>query len=232
MRLLIIDGDRDLLVMLARTLRSKGHEVETIPDGREGLDKALESDYDVVVADACLTGVTCRKLVRSLAESGKSTSVIIMGSRQNMTPLVTAAGCGANDYLFKPFSTDELLLRLAIAKTNSRNEQEENGALSFSNVMLDVSAMELRCGENAVCLTKKEAAIMRYLISNAQSVIHKEKMFANIWGFDSQADIAGIEVYLCRLRKLLHHIGSRISIESVRGVGYRMVDLNRDKCCK
>ncbi len=229
MRLLLVDGDRDLLAVLAKALRDKGFEAEAILDGREGLDKALGDDFDAVVADACLSGVTCKKFVRSLAESGKGTPVIIMGSRQNMMPLVNASGCGAHDYLFKPFSIDELLLRLAIVNTGSRKDPEGNGAMGFSNVTLDMNAMELRCGETSVCLTKKEVAIMRYMISNAQGVIHKEKMFSHIWGFDSQADIAGIEVYLCRLRKLLNRIGSGISIESVRGVGYRMIDLNKSK---
>lgn len=229
MRLLLIDSDRDFMAVLAKALRDKGFEVETISDGREGLDKALGSNYDVVVADACLSGITCRKFVRSLAESGKCTPVIIMGSRQNMAQMITSTGCGANDYLFKPFSMDELLLRLAIVNTGSRKDPEDKGAMTFSNITLDVNAMELQCGERSVCLTKKEAAIMRYMMSNTQGVIHKEKMFSHIWGFDSQADIAGIEVYLCRLRKLLNHIGSNISIESVRGVGYRMVDLNRGK---
>lgn len=221
-RLLLVEDEIRMAEALSELLSQEGYEVDHFPDGELGL-VALESDlYDVVVLDLMLPKMDGLEVARRARKSGITTPILMLTAKGDITDKVIGLDAGADDYLTKPFMTEELLARLRALTRRGVTAPEEN--MSFGDISLDAATMNLSCrstGES-VRLSDKEFKILECLISSKGAILTREQLAMKIWGSGSDSEYNNIEVYMSFTRKKLAFVGSNTKIKAVRGVGYEL----------
>ncbi|MCQ2464961.1 MAG: response regulator transcription factor [Oscillospiraceae bacterium] len=188
-------------------------------DGVSGLDAAMTGIYDVIILDINLPKMNGFDVLRSLRISKITTPVLLLTAKDEIADKVTGLDNGADDYMTKPFSTDELLARIRSLGRRNAGAVCEN-VLTFSDITLNLSTYELSCGSSSLKLGLKEFCIMELFCRNGTAIISKEQLIEKIWGYDSNAEYNNVEVYISFIRKKLLHISSEVTVKTVRGVGY------------
>ncbi len=219
MRLLLIEDEVGLSDALVQILTKHKYLTDACYDGVSGLDNALSGIYDIIILDINLPKMDGLEVLRQLREQKLSTPVILLTARDEISDKVKGLDYGADDYITKPFSTDELLARIRSMIRRNANVGCDN-LLSFCDIALNLSTFELFCGDKSFKLGLKEFSIMELLLKNGNGVISKETLIEKIWGYESEAEYNNVEVYISFLRKKLAHINSQVAIKTVRGVGY------------
>ena len=223
MRVLIVEDEKQLALPLAQLLREKNYEVDCVHNGRDGFDYALLGEYDAIVLDIMLPGMNGLEVLEQLRTEGVATPIIMLTALGEDEDVVKGLNKGADDYLVKPFSAEVLAARLRAITRRKGEPMERDGALKYGNTKLDVTDLKMAADNGkSVGLSKKEALVMEVLMRNAPNVCEKQTIIVSVWGFDGQAQDNNVEVYVSFLRKKLAHIRSDCSIETVRGVGYRL----------
>lgn len=221
MRLLIVEDEVALAEALAQILSKNKYIADACYDGESGLDNALTDIYDVIILDIMLPKMNGLEVLKQIRLNKVSTPVILLTAKDEVADKVKGLDYGADDYLTKPFATEELLARIrTIIRRKEHLVCESN--LSFEDISLNLSTYELSCRDNSVKLGLKEYAIMELFLKNQSRVISKENLIEKVWGYESDAEYNNVEVYISFLRKKLNHIHSSVSIKTVRGVGYRL----------
>lgn len=221
MRILVIEDEKHLAEALSHLLRKNNYTVDVSNDGESGLDNALSDIYDVIVLDIMLPKLDGISILKEIRREGLTVPVILLTAKGDISDKVRGLDCGADDYLAKPFHTEELLARIR-ALGRRRSEIVRNDALTFGDISLNTQNMILKTDSAEVNLTLKECELMEYLMLHKEIVASKEQIIEKLWGFDSEAEANHVEVYISFLRKKLKFIKSQTSIETVRGVGYRL----------
>ncbi len=225
MRLLLVEDEVHLAKPLAQLLREKQYEVDCVYDGEDGLEYALSGSYDVIVLDIMLPKKNGLEVLAALRSAGLSTPVLLLTARSEERDIVTGLDKGADDYLTKPFSTKVLLARIrSITRRGGGLQTTQDGALQYGDIQLWMDDLLLTANAKNVSLTRKEALILEYLMRNAPAVCEKQAIIVRAWGYETETQDNNVEVYISFLRKKLKHIGATASIETVRGIGYRMED--------
>ncbi len=219
MRILIVEDEVRLAEALVQIFMKEKYSADACYDGVSGLDNALTGIYDVIVLDIMLPKMNGLEVLRTLRANKIKTPVILLTAKDEVSDKVTGLDIGADDYLTKPFYTEELLARIrSLGRRNS--DVICDNILSFDDIFLNISTYELMCGEKSVKLGLKEFNIMELLIKNGARILSKETLIEKIWGYESDAEYNNVEVYISFLRKKLSHIKSKVIIKTVRGVGY------------
>lgn len=219
MRILIVEDEVRLAEALVQIFIKEKYSADACYDGVSGLDNALTGIYDVIVLDIMLPKMNGLEVLRTLRANKIKTPVILLTAKDEVSDKVTGLDIGADDYLTKPFYTEELLARIrSLGRRNS--DVICDNILSFDDISLNISTYELMCGEKSVKLGLKEFNIMELLIKNGSRILSKETLIEKIWGYESDAEYNNVEVYISFLRKKLSHIKSKVIIKTVRGVGY------------
>ncbi len=221
MRILIVEDEVALAEALVQIFNKNKYVADACYDGVSGLDNALTDIYDVIILDIMLPKMNGLDVLKELRLNKISTPVILLTAKDEVSDKVKGLDYGADDYLTKPFATEELLARVRTVIRRKENRICEN-TLSYNDVSLNLSTYELVCGQNSVKLGLKEYSIMELFLKNRGRVISKENLIEKIWGYESDAEYNNVEVYISFLRKKLVHISSTVSIKTVRGVGYRL----------
>lgn len=221
MRILVIEDEKHLAEALSHLLRKNNYTVDVSNDGESGLDNALSDIYDVVVLDIMLPKLDGISVLKEIRREGITVPVILLTAKGDIADKVQGLDCGADDYLSKPFDTEELLARIR-ALGRRRGVIVNNDALSFGDISLNTQTMVLKTDTHEVSLTLKECELMEHLILHKDVVASKEQIIEKLWGFDSEAEANHVEVYVSFLRKKLNFIHSNIAITAVRGVGYKL----------
>ena len=219
MRILIVEDEIALAEALAQILHKNKFIADISNDGISGLDNALTGVYDVIILDIMLPKMNGFDVLKNLRLNKITTPVLILTAKDDVADKVRGLDTGADDYLTKPFSTDELLARVRSLYRRKANIVCEN-ALTFLDISLSLSTYELNCGDKSVKLGLKEFSIMEIFIENGNRIISKETLIEKVWGYESDAEYNNVEVYISFLRKKLLHISSGVVIKTVRGVGY------------
>ncbi|MDL2288626.1 response regulator transcription factor [Oscillospiraceae bacterium OttesenSCG-928-F05] len=220
MRVLIVEDERRLADALVQTMHAQKYAAEAVYNGEDGLDYALSGQYDVVVLDVMLPGLTGFEVVRQMRREKNTTPVLLLTAREEVSDKVRGLDCGADDYMTKPFAPEELLARVrALTRRQGEVVLDE---LCFSDLKLDLSVNTLCCGEKSVRLGFKENEVMRLLMASPAIIMPKEELIMKVWGSDSDAEDNNVEAYISFLRKKLTHLGSAVKIETVRKVGYKL----------
>lgn len=227
MRILIIEDEVKLAEALAAIMQRAKYSADTAFDGVSGLDCALSGIYDVIVLDIMLPKMNGLEVLSRLREAKITSAVILLTAKYEISDRVKGLDQGADDYLTKPFSSDELLARIRALSRRSHDALSDN-SLSCGDVSLELSTYELKRGDRSIRLGAKEMQIMEILIRNAGRIIPKEELLVKVWGYDSDAEYNNVEVYVSFLRKKLSHIRSQTVIRTVRGVGYSMAENGSD----
>lgn len=221
MRILVVEDERHLAEALSHILRKNKYTVDISNDGESGLDNALSDIYDVIVLDIMLPKLDGISILKSIRKEGLETPVILLTAKGDISDKVLGLDCGADDYLAKPFNTDELLARIR-ALSRRRGNIVNNDSLEFGDISLNTEKLLLKSQTAEINLTLKECELMEYLMLHKDMVSSKEQMIEKLWGFDSEAESNHVEVYVSFLRKKLKFIKSKTAINAVRGVGYKL----------
>lgn len=222
-KLLLIEDDANLARFLELELKSEGYEVKVVNDGFAGLIAAREDDPDLILLDWMLPGMTGIELCRRLRSTGAELPVIMLTAKDEIQDRVQGLDAGADDYVVKPFSIEELLAR--VRAHLRRNHTDEKEVLRFEDLKLNRTTREIFRGDRLIELTVKEYDLLEYLLSHPRQVLTRDQILERVWGYDeSMGDSNVIEVYVRYLRLKLEAEGESRLIHTVRGVGYVLKD--------
>lgn len=218
MRILIVEDEVRLAEALGQIMEEQRYQVDVVNNGADGLDYALMSQYDVIILDVMLPGISGFDVARRLRAAHNSVPILMLTARDDTVDKVAGLDCGADDYMTKPFVSDELLARVrALTRRQGEVISEE---LAFGDLTMTLSNRSLLCGGKSVRLGFKEFEILRLLLSTPRAVVPKEDIITKVWGMDSEAEDNNVEVYISFLRKKLSFLQSNVTIGTVRKVGY------------
>lgn len=221
MRILLVEDEKELSRALAKMLMKEGYDVDTVYDGADGLNFSLSGLYDLIILDVMMPKKNGFEVLGEIRRRGLETPVLMLTALADEKDKVNGLDKGADDYLSKPFSYNELSARIR-ALLRRRGKLVADNRLAYSNTVLDLSAYTLSTDEKSITLTAKEFELLRYLFEYPNFVASKEDLILKAWGLDSDFESNNLEVYVSFVRKKLNHIGADFSIEAVRGVGYRL----------
>ncbi len=220
MRVLIVEDEKRIADALGRMMKDNKYSCDVVYDGLDGYLYAESEIYDVIVLDIMLPKLSGIEIVKKLRANKIKTPVLLLTARDSVQDIVTGLDSGADDYLTKPFTKEELLARIR-ALTRRQGEIIIN-ELAFGDVVLNLSSYTLICGEKSIHLGFKEFEILKLLMSNPKIVVQKEDIITKVWGYDSDAEDNNVEVYISFIRKKLAFVGSKVSIGTVRKIGYHL----------
>lgn len=220
MRVLIVEDEKRIADALGRIMKDNKYSCDVVYDGLDGYLYAESDIYDVIILDVMLPKMSGFEIVKKLRNHKIKTPVLMLTARDSVQDKVSGLDSGADDYLTKPFSKEELLARVR-ALTRRQGEVVMN-ELNFSDIVLNLSAYTLHCGEKSVHLGYKEFEILKLLMSNPKTVVQKEDIITKVWGYDSDAEDNNVEVYISFIRKKLAFLGSKVGIGTVRKIGYHL----------
>ena len=223
MRLLLAEDERELSKALCAVLKHNNYSVAPVYNGQDALDYGLCENYDGIILDIMMPKMDGLEVLRKLRENGVSTPVIFLTAKSEIEDRITGLDTGADDYLTKPFNMGELLARIR-ALTRRKSEYSPN-LLTFGNISLNRETFELSSGENSVRLGNKEFQMMEMLLSNPARLISTEQFMERIWGYETEAEINVVWVYISYLRKKLTSLSASVEIKAVRGVGYTLEEI-------
>lgn len=220
-RILVVEDEIHLAEALVQMLKKNNYTVDSVYNGEDGYDYAMSNIYDVIVLDLMLPKMDGITVMKNMRKYGNDTLVIMLTAKGEISDKVRGLDSGADDYLAKPFNTEELLARIR-ALGRRRGEIIPDKGMTFGDIELDPANMRLSCGVKDINLTHKESELLEYLIANKNAVLSKDMIIEKLWGFESEAEANHVEVYISFLRKKLKYVGSQVSIVTVRGVGYSL----------
>jgi len=226
MRILIVDDEVRLAEALGQIMTQNKYIADIVNDGESGYDYAMIGIYDVIILDVMLPKMNGFEIVRKMRENKEKTPVILLTAKDAVQDKVTGLDCGADDYLTKPFSPEELLAR--VRALSRRQGEIVSNELKFGDLVLNQSANTLFCGAKSIRLGLKEFEILRLLISNHKNIVTKEALLLKVWGADSNAEDNNVEVYISFLRKKFFFLCSTVTIETVRKIGYHLEENKND----
>ena len=219
---MIAEDEEKLADALVQIFAKNKITADAFGNGIDALDNALTGIYDVIVLDIMMPGMNGIEVLRKIRAEGMDTPVLMFTAKDEISDKVKGLDSGADDYLTKPFATEELLARVRALGRRSSAAIVNSDVITCGDLSLDTAAYELSCGKNSLKLGLKEFSIMELLMKNSGRVLSKETLITKIWGYDSDAEYNNVEVYISFLRKKLDFIKSNAAIKTVRGVGYTL----------
>ena len=222
MRVLVVEDEGRMAALLQRGLQEEGYAVDLAATGEDGIWLATENAYDAVLLDVLLPDLDGFEVCRRLRDAGRWAPILMLTARDAVPDRVNGLDAGADDYLTKPFAYPELLARLrAVIR---RGPHERPAAISVGDLSLDPATKEVRRGVRQVPLTHKEFALLEYFMRYAGEVLTRTQILEHVWDFAFDGDSNVIEVYVRYLREKVDRPFGRQSLETVRGVGYRLLN--------
>ncbi len=218
--ILLVEDEVKLARFIELELGSEGYRVSVAHDGMTGLSLVRESEPDLAILDWMLPSLTGVELCRRMRSTGIKIPVILLTARDEVGDRVTGLDAGADDYLVKPFSIEELLARI---RAHLRRTQEiDTDLLQFEDLTLNRRTREVHRGQRSIDLTAKEFDLLQYLMTHPRQVFTRDQILENIWGYDFLGDSNIIEVYVRYLRLKLEQDNEKRLIHTARGVGYSL----------
>ena len=218
MRLLYAEDEKSLARAVSTILRRNNYSVDVVCDGQSALDYLETENYDGAILDVMMPKADGFEVLRRMRARGDSTPVLLLTARGEIDDRVAGLDSGANDYLTKPFDMKELLARIR-AMTRVLSVQPDK-TISFGSVTLDCASYDLTGPGGSTKLAGKEFQMMEMLMRNPRKLVSTETFMDRIWGYDSEAELNIVWVYISTLRKKLRGIGADIEIKAQRGLGY------------
>ncbi|WP_100334163.1 response regulator transcription factor [Bacillus alkalisoli] len=224
-KVLIIEDEKNLARFIELELQYEGFEVTPCYDGREGLDKALNEDWDVILLDLMLPGLSGMEVCRRV-RAAKATPIIMLTARDSVMDKVSGLDSGADDYLSKPFSIEELLARIRALIRRSlpkeTSQKEEHSITTYKDIVLDEEARTVHRAGELIELTKREFDLLYMFMTNVNRVLTRELLLDKIWGLGTYAETNVVDVYVRYLRNKIDKPKQDSYIQTVRGTGYVM----------
>ncbi|MGJ3249836.1 MAG: response regulator transcription factor [Elainellaceae cyanobacterium] len=220
--IIIVEDETKLARFIELELSYEGYKITVANDGLTGLTAIRDSNPDLIILDWLLPGLTGLEVCRRLRTTGSKTPIILLTAKDDVSDRVAGLDAGADDYLVKPFSIEELLAR--IRAHLRRTHDDETDLLRFEDLSLNRQTREVFRGERPIELTAKEFDLLEHLMAHPRQVITRDRILEEVWGYDFMGDSNIIEVYIRYLRLKLEAEGEKRLIQTVRGVGYVLRD--------
>ena len=220
MRLLLAEDEEAMSEAVADILEYHKYQVDTVYDGNEALDYIHAAEYDGIILDIMMPGRSGLEVLRQIRSEGCRTPVLLLTAKSEIEDRIEGLDLGADDYLAKPFHMGELLAR--IRAMLRRREDYTPDIRSFGDVTLNPRTSELRCGDKSVELSRLECRMMDTLMLNHGIYLSSEDLLEKVWGYESDADVGSVWVYISYLRKQLAKVGSSVAVKEKRGTGYML----------
>ena len=218
--ILLVEDEVKLARFVEIELTYEGYQVTVKNDGLEGLTAARELHPDIILLDWGLPGLTGVEICRRLRSTGDKVPIVLLTAKDEISDRVAGLDAGADDYVLKPFSIEELLARV---RAHLRRTQEPNpDVLKFADLSLNRSTREVLRGDRSIELTAKEFDLLEYLLAHPRQVLTRDQILEKVWGYDFMGDSNIIEVYIRYLRLKLETDTTPKLIHTVRGVGYSL----------
>ncbi|KSV59288.1 response regulator transcription factor [Acetivibrio ethanolgignens] len=218
MRLLLAEDERDLNHILTKRLTNDGYSVDSCFNGEEALEFLNVAEYDAVILDIMMPKVDGLEVLKRIRSAGKDTPVIFLTAKDAIEDRVLGLDSGANDYLVKPFSLEELRARLRVLLRTQRGAVKNE--LIVADLVLDCNTQKVTRGGKEIVLSAKEYALLEYMMHNAGVILSREKIENHIWNFDYEGGTNVVDVYISYLRKKIDEGQEKKLIHTVRGRGY------------
>lgn len=220
MKLLLAEDEPAMSEAVTDILEYHRYQVDAVFDGKEALDYIHAGDYDGIVMDIMMPGLTGLEVLKQIRKEGNRTPVLLLTAKSQIEDRIEGLDAGADDYLPKPFAMGELLAR--IRAMLRRREEYQPDVREFGDLVLDSGSSELCCGSRKVVLPKVEYQMMEVLMLNHGIYLSSEDLLEKVWGYDTEADVGAVWVYISYLRKRIASVGSGVRITAKRNIGYTL----------
>lgn len=221
-KILIIDSDINFCETLKSILNEEKFIADYVHDGANGIRKLINKNYDIVTMDLVLPDMDSLEVVKYLRDKGNTIPILILSAEKEKESIITALDAGADDYLGKPFHTGELLARLRALHRRNTSYILKEDVVSFADITLNLSKIELSSREKKEYLTQKEFQLIKLFMYNPYRVLRKDMLISKIWPFDDDVCYNTLEAHISSLRKKMKQLDSRARIVTIRGIGYKM----------
>jgi DNA-binding response OmpR family regulator len=220
-RVLLVEDDHRISSFVRRGMEAEGYAVDLAENGREALALACDGAYPLIVLDRMLPGMDGLSVCRALREAGSASMILMLTAKDSLQDKLDGLAGGADDYLTKPFAFDELLARMT-ALLRRGPYRAEAGPLRVGDLSLDPAAHVVRRGGRDIELTAREFALLAFLMEHAGTVVSRERLLSNVWGYSFEPGTKVVDVYIRYLRKKIDEGAERPLIHTVRGFGYKI----------
>lgn len=221
-KILVIEDEKNLARFVSLELQHEGYQVTVISNGREGLEVALDRDFDLILLDLLLPEMDGFEITRRL-QAEKTTYVMMMTARDSVMDIVAGLDCGADDYIIKPFAIEELLARVrAIFRRQDIESSKKPSSTmgDYQNLKLNSQNRSVVREGKEISLTKREFDLLSALVTNVNHVLTREDLLASVWKYDDSVETNVVDVYIRYLRGKIDVPGRESYIQTVRGMGY------------
>ncbi|HSX18777.1 MAG TPA: response regulator transcription factor [Candidatus Saccharimonadales bacterium] len=220
MRILVVEDEHRIANSIKKGLELEKYAVDVAYDGTDGFDLASAEEYDALILDLMLPGMDGLSICKKLRSSGNHTPIIILTAKGQIQDKVDGLDAGADDYLTKPFSFEELLARI---RAVVRRPQKTIGSeLVAGDLVMDVQTFEVKRGGKNIALSSKEFSLLEYLMRHVAKIVTKDQIINHVWDYDSDILPNTVEVYIRNLRNKVDVPFNKPLIKTVRGFGYRI----------
>lgn len=220
MRILIVEDEKSLRTLLERRFTGEKYTVDACGDGREALSYIETGTYDCIILDIMLPGMDGLLVLREMRDRRHRTPVLLLTARDSIVDRVKGLDIGADDYLTKPFSYDELSAR--VRAMLRRGGEEKTTTLSLADLSMDTLTRTVTRGGKEIELTSKEFALLEYFLRHPGQVFTREQIIGHIWNFDFDNDSNIVDVYIRYLRRKIDDDSATPLIHTIRGTGYTL----------
>lgn len=228
MRILIVEDEYSLADLVATRLKKEKYTVDMSLDGEEGLYNALNDIYDLIILDIMLPKVNGIEILKEIKNNNIKAKVIMLTAKSELDDKLLGFSEGANDYITKPFHIDELVARVNAQLRNNKKPNEDT--ISFSDILLDLKNSNLinKNTNEKINIINKEFQLLEYFMNNPNQILSKDLIYDKVWGLDNESYSNNLEAYLSFIRKKLKLLDSKVTIKSIRNLGYRMEETNEE----
>lgn len=222
MRILLADDEVSLARAIVRILEKNNYSAEAVYNGADALSYLETGDYDAAILDVMMPQMDGFTVLKKLRQEGNQIPILMLTAKSEVDDKVLGLDSGANDYLTKPFDTKELLARI---RAMTRGQNRTDSKLAYGNITLDLADFSLSSPTGSFRLANKEFQLMEILMSNPQHLVSTERLMEKIWGYETDAEINVVWVYISYLRKKLAALHANIQIRSSRNAGYSLEEI-------
>lgn len=220
MRILLAEDEKEMSNALVAILKHNNYSIDAVYDGADALDYGLSENYDVIILDIMMPKMNGLEVLAKLREKGVHTPILMLTAKSQIEDRIKGLDTGADDYLSKPFAMGELLAR--VRAMSRRKAEFTPNLIQLGNISLNKENYELSNNDTTIRLSNKEYQMLEMLMNNPKRLISTEQFMERIWGYDSEAEINVVWVYISYLRKKLESLGATVRLKAVRGVGYTL----------
>ena len=220
MKLLLVEDNIQLNKALTTLLKRNSYMVDSAFDGEEALYYLKEYQYDVIVLDIMLPKIDGLEVLRRTRSSGNQTPIIMLTAKSTIEDKITGLDLGADDYLPKPFNSEELLARIRALGRRKGQDYQDDKEVNYGDITIDINNFTIKCLDKSVTISKKEMDILLLLVKGNGNIVSQESIVRDAWDSESYSTNENVWVFISYLRKKLESINSKVKIKSIRYQGY------------